>query len=53
MVSTCSLLGYLEPSLEPDGSHFSRFVQMRGLACPSIAEFSQAYAQYLKHPLPV
>lgn len=38
--------GYVEHVLNPDGSHFSRLVKVRGLASPSITDFPDAYAQY-------
>jgi Icc protein len=38
--------GYVEHVFMPNGSHISRLVRVRALACPSIVEFPEAYAQY-------
>jgi Icc protein len=38
--------GDVEHVLTPEGSHFSRLVPVPALACPSIAAFPEAYAQY-------
>jgi 3',5'-cyclic-AMP phosphodiesterase len=42
------LTGYVEHVLKPDGGHFSRFVPVPGLECPSLADYPEAYAQYLE-----
>lgn len=39
--------GYVEHVLTPDGRHFSRLVPVPGLDCPSLADYPEAYAQYL------
>jgi hypothetical protein len=42
------LTGSVEHLLKPDGRHFSRLVPVPGLECPSLADYPEAYAQYLE-----